>query len=375
MNRLHKYLPNYYKESKHFGEITKVEDKEFDRIYNNIEDLNKQFLIETATWGLAIYEKVYGLPVKPNLSLDKRRSIIIAKMRGIGKVDNLMIKAIVEAFTDNVVTIEFNGKIVIVFDNDNDIDISSKGLYHSLEEVKPAHLDYVLENRIIRDVRLISEYRNGDSYIPPCNTIVAGTWWYLQNEGRRKGSKVRLNSSIKSVEFDYPETALYIVGEDGHIRHDFASQLTLEQEIVIKSIAKSHSFDYKKANQLIAGIYPELQNSMKVNKSKIKVKSKKRRGSFSYNETAQYMTGQRGAIRHDFASQFSVGQLIFIEGALKSTEFDFQETDKLVSGTFPDAMKMIKLLRRKFASNSKIRKKSVNYNLCGTVKTKEGFNG
>ena len=296
MNRLHKYLPSYYEKSKTFNEITKVEDVEFNKIYNNIEDLNKQFLVDTATWGLAIYEKELGLPVKPNRPLERRRSIVRAKMRGIGKVDNLMIKAIVEAFTGSLVTIEFDGRIVIVFNNDDKIDLSSQDLYHSLDEVKPAHLDYNLENRIVRNAKIMSEYRNGDNYIPPCNTIVAGTWWYLQNEGRLKSSSVKLKTDIKEVELHYPETALYVVGEDGHIRHDFASQ-------------------------------------------------------------------------------FSIEQIILIENSLKSNEFNFQETDSLLSGTFPDTMKAIKLLRRKLASKPKVTKSGISYNLCGTKKTKEGFNG
>lgn len=150
MNRLHKYLPPYHKKSKVFEEITRVESDEFDKLDLDIEDLSKQFVVDTATWGLAIYEKELGLPIKPDKTHEERRPIIKAKMRGIGKVDFLMIKAIVEAYTSNIVTIEFDGRINIVFNMSNH-NLNIQDMSRSIGEIKPAHLDFDLTMNLKQD--------------------------------------------------------------------------------------------------------------------------------------------------------------------------------------------------------------------------------
>lgn len=154
MNRLHKYLPIYYKNSKMFEEITRVESHEFDKLDLKIEDLSKQFLVDTATWGLKTYEKELGLPIGPDKDLDIRRAIIKAKMMSFGKVDHLMIKAIVEAFTSSTVTIEFDGRIKVVFSGDGNTLISDSAVFKAVDEVKPAHLPWLI-NYIIRAINNI----------------------------------------------------------------------------------------------------------------------------------------------------------------------------------------------------------------------------
>ena len=47
MSRLLEYLPWYEKESEVFKEICRVEEIEFDKLDLDLEDLNKQFFIDT----------------------------------------------------------------------------------------------------------------------------------------------------------------------------------------------------------------------------------------------------------------------------------------------------------------------------------------
>jgi hypothetical protein len=140
MSRLLNYLPWYERESEVFKEILRAEEIEFDKLELDLEDINKQFFVDTATWGLAIYEKELGLPIRPNKSLEERRSIIKAKWRGMGKVDAEMIKSIVSLFTDTPVEIKFDGQINIVFEGFGNTQISNKNMLNAIEEVKPAHL-------------------------------------------------------------------------------------------------------------------------------------------------------------------------------------------------------------------------------------------
>ena len=140
MSRLLNYLPWYERESEVFKEMLRVEEIEFDKLDLNIEDLNKQFFVDTTTWGLDIYEKELKLPIRPNKSLEERRSIVKAKWRGTGKVDVEMIKAIISLFTDTPVEVKFDGQINIVFEGFGNTQISNKNMLNAIEEVKPAHL-------------------------------------------------------------------------------------------------------------------------------------------------------------------------------------------------------------------------------------------
>lgn len=140
MNKLLEYLIPGIQELKHFQEITEAEIPEVDKLKLGLEDLNKQFYIDTATWGLSVYEKELGLSINPSKSLDEKRSIIKAKWIGTGKVDAEMLKVIISFFTNTPVKIEFDGQINIVFEGFNNTQINNKDMLNAINEVKPAHL-------------------------------------------------------------------------------------------------------------------------------------------------------------------------------------------------------------------------------------------
>lgn len=140
MNKLLEYLMPSIQELKHFQELTEAEIPEFNKLELDLEDLNRQFFIDTATWGLSVYEKELGIPINPSKSLDERRSIIKAKWRGTGKVDAEMIKAIISFFTNTPVKIEFDGQINIVFEGFNNTQINNKDMLNAIGGVQPAHL-------------------------------------------------------------------------------------------------------------------------------------------------------------------------------------------------------------------------------------------
>ncbi|WP_353096249.1 putative phage tail protein [Tissierella praeacuta] len=154
MSRLLEYLPSYERSSIVFQEILNAEQIEFNKLGLNMEDLERQFFIDTATWGLAIYEKELNLPIRPNKSLEERKSIIKAKMRGVGKVSLAMIKAIVEAFTNVSVDVDFDRRIQIAFTNQEKIKFS-KEMSNAINEVKPAHLGYDYIVNYIEELLLI----------------------------------------------------------------------------------------------------------------------------------------------------------------------------------------------------------------------------
>lgn len=203
MSRLLDLLPRDQRRLKEFKEITRTEEVEFDALRFDFKDLENQLVVDTATWGLAIYEKELRLPIKPNKTLEERRSIIRAKMRGIGKVDYLMIQSTVEAFTGQIVEVGFANKIQIIFKREGSIKFT-EDLIQAIDEVKPAHLAFTLENHLKSKLKIRSYVYEGSSSFPLCNTIEAGNWWYQQNTGKRKNQIIKVDSSIGDKSFNYP---------------------------------------------------------------------------------------------------------------------------------------------------------------------------
>lgn len=263
MNRVYEYLPKIEKSSSTFREVTRIVNEEFKPLYHIIRDLDKQLNIDTATWGLKIYESELKLPIEPDKSYEERRAIIKAKWKGTGKVDNLMIKVVVEAFTSSVVNVAFDGEIIIEFPNGRGIRFSSE-LIAAIDEIKPAHLNYRYEVHKGRIIQIGTYLQKGNNTIPLCNTIESGTWWYQQNLGRVKHSTISIDTEIKDRLFKYPETALTVPSVEKYFQYyEFATQLTVDQLIALSSILKSVQYDHIKANEIISGEYPDIMNKIK----------------------------------------------------------------------------------------------------------------
>lgn len=142
---LMKYLPWYYKDSKVMKEIQDSISKEFGALTYFVKDLEKQFFIDTATWGLSIYEKELGLKTNMSLSYEERREIIKAKLRGRGTTTKAMIKNTAEAFSGGEVdVIEYPEEyyFVVKFIGVKGIPRNMQGFIDMLETIKPAHLAY-----------------------------------------------------------------------------------------------------------------------------------------------------------------------------------------------------------------------------------------
>ncbi len=110
MSKLLSYLPWYERESEAFKEILKTEEIEFDKLKLKLGDLEEQFFVDTATWGLSIYEKELGLPVEPDIDIRIRRGLIKAKtmMQPPGSKDKFT--AILRSFAESTEIEELFGE-------------------------------------------------------------------------------------------------------------------------------------------------------------------------------------------------------------------------------------------------------------------------
>lgn len=145
MGRMLKMLPPYERESTVFKEIMEAEEKQFDKLDANIEDLEKQLNPDTATWGLSIYEKELGLQIEPDISIEMRRSLIKAKLLMQPPSSKAKFIEVLKSFVE---TAEIEEKF-----NDYSFNVILKTLdtvgdklpyiQQVVEEIKPAHLAYM----------------------------------------------------------------------------------------------------------------------------------------------------------------------------------------------------------------------------------------
>ena len=136
-----KYLPVYERSSKIFQSLIDTEAQEIEGKAFDIGELIKQMSIDTATWGLTIYEQELEIKTDVDKSCEERRSTIKSKLRGTGKVDKTLIKLVSDAHTNGDVDVTFDGRIQIEFISVYGVPSNMEDLKKSLEEIKPAHLD------------------------------------------------------------------------------------------------------------------------------------------------------------------------------------------------------------------------------------------
>lgn len=153
-----KYLPNYEGSSDVFQSLIDVEATEIDDKALDIEDFIKQLSIDTATWGLTIYEEELGIKTNINRSFEERRSVIKSKLRGTGKVDSKLIKIVAEAFVKGNIEVIFNGHIIVRFADINGIPSRIEDLKKQLDEIKPAHLNLFsrYKSPVISELEILS---------------------------------------------------------------------------------------------------------------------------------------------------------------------------------------------------------------------------
>ena len=161
MSSLESYVPPFLSNTKTFTEIFNAENQEFNTLNSNINDIKAQLNIDTATWGLDIYEKELGITTDYTKALDYRRSVIKSKSRGTGKLNATMIKLVCDSFSNGDVQITFDGTIHVKFTSVKGIPPNMSDLQNAVEQIKPAYLllDYLYT---YNTWSMVSSYKWGD---------------------------------------------------------------------------------------------------------------------------------------------------------------------------------------------------------------------
>lgn len=113
-------------------------------------DLADQFFVPTATWGLKEWERLVGLSPDSGQTLEQRRSEVIAKLCSTGTTTAEMIRAMAEALTGYSAGVtenfgEYSFSLRFYGEQAGFINIDADLLMRTVEEIKPAHLRFVIE--------------------------------------------------------------------------------------------------------------------------------------------------------------------------------------------------------------------------------------
>lgn len=144
MKLIEKY-PSFWEDSAQTVAIINALGGEASKLRAALADLIAQCNVDTATWGLDLWEKQLGIEIDVAKDLDFRRSRILAKLRGTGTVTVAMIQNMAESFSDGTVDVvenPANFHFDVKFMGTIGIPPYMEDLTTALEEIKPAHLTY-----------------------------------------------------------------------------------------------------------------------------------------------------------------------------------------------------------------------------------------
>lgn len=142
---LMQYVPKYYYSSLVMQNLFGAESDELALLNWHTKDTASQLFVDTATWGLALWEKQIGIYTNVSKSYAERREIIKARMRGGGTSTKAMIQSVAESFSGGDVGIiedNANCSFIVQFVGIKGIPPNMQGLIDALETIKPAHLAY-----------------------------------------------------------------------------------------------------------------------------------------------------------------------------------------------------------------------------------------
>jgi uncharacterized protein YmfQ (DUF2313 family) len=138
-------LPSYYQNSPETVALQSAVESEVNNAQLAEQNLLDQLNVDTATWGIALWEKAFGILPPISETLDTRRARVKSKMRARGVTTVSMIQNVAESFIHGTASVmEHPEKYTfdIQFDATQQIPSNLAGLSAAIDELKPAHLAY-----------------------------------------------------------------------------------------------------------------------------------------------------------------------------------------------------------------------------------------
>lgn len=137
-------MPIYYQESPEANAIMAGNAQEIEHKKAEADDLLNQLFVQTATWGLDYWDRVLALPPAPRMSIDRRRTRILAKLNGTAPATAAYLESVVNAHlrykTAKLVEVNDQYRFEINIQANSPVELLN--IASDMDELKPAHLDY-----------------------------------------------------------------------------------------------------------------------------------------------------------------------------------------------------------------------------------------
>ena len=124
-----------------------------------LEDVMDQFFVETATWGLDLWEQQVGIETDHSLSQADRRAAIKQSLVASGNTTAEMVRQLAEAITGYearvIVNQDYSFSLEFLGEKNELADIDVEGLRSVVEQIKPAHLRFVISGVTWGDIESV----------------------------------------------------------------------------------------------------------------------------------------------------------------------------------------------------------------------------
>ena len=163
-------LPRYYQDSPQVSELERVLGEQAGALRVSESDTLAQLWVDTATWGLDLWEQALGLPAGRTMEETRRRARVLAKVKGTGSTTVERLMGIAAAFSTSAVEIveRFDQYRFEIWYTETIGPIQSpEDLAAIVNELKPAHLAWEVKYReeTRTQVRLGTLPRQGDRIV------------------------------------------------------------------------------------------------------------------------------------------------------------------------------------------------------------------
>jgi hypothetical protein len=141
---LKSYIPPFLLKSKVFREILKVQGNEITKNNALLQDILAQYFVDTATWGLKLWEKELGIVTNTSLTYEKRREKIKFRLQLKNEtVTKKFFKSVMDKYyTCNIDEDFINSKIAITILGKRGVPEDINEMLSDADELIPAHLIY-----------------------------------------------------------------------------------------------------------------------------------------------------------------------------------------------------------------------------------------
>lgn len=148
------YILPFYDNDKYIMSIFEASGIEIDRIYTYINEYYDQLFPQKATWSLFYWEQLFGLDINAGESTNERRKRLLSYLGSGQPINVKRTEALLSTGADIEVDIEENISpytFRVLLENCTQGDYIH--LVRLLNDIKPAHLSYIVTPRIQEKIK------------------------------------------------------------------------------------------------------------------------------------------------------------------------------------------------------------------------------